>query len=423
MRWVIFLQLAVLTSAALGQNAPKPASQAEPKSVTVPMAIDHNRVVIDVDVATPNGTMQRIHAWVDNGDPDLWLSQHVANLMGLTVSCNGQICSARPTPPAVSLEIVVGGMKIFASGMREIKVPADGRAVATGLNAEMNLPSTVLRNYDVLIDFLDRKLTIAQTGTLKFNGVKTKVIVSSENGLIEVPSQIENKKYNLGLDIGSSINFLAGDLFEKLSATHADWPHMTGTVGPANMWGADVELKWKLMRIGRLQYGPLFLTSVPVVSLPPETVAFFEKRAGVTTDGLLGSEALSNYRVGLDYAHSTVYFDIGRTFNFPDFDVIGLILRPEDDGCFTILGVADFDGKASVTEVKAGDHLVAVDGISVQGSTMGHVWLMLGGSPGLERTLTIERAGKQFTVIAKVQHFLGETEEDKSNSKGKSPKN
>ena len=31
-----------------------------------------------------------------------------------------------------------------------------------------------------------------------------------------------------------------------------------------------------------------------------------------------------NYRVGLDYAHSTVYFDIGRTINFPDFNVVGI---------------------------------------------------------------------------------------------------
>jgi C-terminal processing protease CtpA/Prc len=144
-------------------------------------------------------------------------------------------------------------------------------------------------------------------------------------------------------------------------------------------------------------------------------------RVGVPTAGLLGANALMNYRVGLDYAHSTVYFDIGRTFNFPDFDVIGLILRPEDDGRFTILGIADFDGKPSVDGVQAGDHLVAVDSIPVSGSSMGQVWSMLGGEPGKERTLTVERAGKQFTVVAKVQHFLGETA-DKDEGKRKTKK-
>ena len=136
------------------------------------------------------------------------------------------------------------------------------------------------------------------------------------------------------------------------------------------------------------------------------------------TAGLLGSEALLNYRVGLDYAHSTVYFDIGRSFNFPDFDVVGLILRPEDDGRFTILGIADFEGKPSVPQgddgVQAGDHLIAVDGIPVPGSTMGQVWSLLGGSPGTERTLTVERAGRQFTMAAKCSTSWVSAEENQS---------
>ncbi len=109
-------------------------------------------------------------------------------------------------------------------------------------------------------------------------------------------------------------------------------------------------------------------------------------------------------------------------FNFPDFDVIGLILRPEDDGRFTILGVADLDGKPSVPmagRIQAGDHLIAVDGIPVRGSTMGQVWAMLGGTPGQERRLTIERAGKQFTVAAKVRAFPGGTAGRKRTKKKK----
>src|SRR5258708_38351400 len=122
-------------------------------------------------------------------------------------------------------------------------------------------------------------------------------------------------------------------------------------------------------------------------------MAFFEKRAAIPTAGLLGAEALMNYRIGLDYAHSAVYFEIGRTFNFPDFDVIGLILRPEDDGRFTILAVADYDGKPSVPEVQAGDQLIAVDGIPRHGPTLGQVLVMLGGGPRKERHRTLEPAG------------------------------
>ncbi len=177
------------------------------------------------------------------------------------------------------------------------------------------------------------------------------------------------------------------------------------------------------MRLDRLQYGPLFLDNVAEVEFPKEQMEFFDKRAGVTTVGLFGSSALLNYRVGLDYARSTVYFEFGRNFNFPDFDVIGLTLRPEDDGRFTILGIADFEGLPSVQMgpggVQPGDHLVAVNGIPVGGSTMGQVWAALGGTPGQERKLTVERVGRQFTVVAKVQHFLGERPDQEERKKKK----
>lgn len=382
------------------------------------MTLDHNRVIIDVDVTSSNGATQRVHAWVDNGNADLEMSRRFAGLIGLTVTCDDKACSA-PPPAAMT----IGTMNLPLTGVKEVNIPlkreSGASGMAPGVNAEINIPSVILRNYDVLVNFPDHKFTIGQPGSLKFNGVKSKMLLNPGNGIIQIPSEIDNKKYNLGLDLGSSISFLSGELFDKLSTTHPGWPCMTGAIGPANMWGSDVEVKWKLLRVERVQYGPLFLSGIPVVGLPRETIAFFEKRAGVSTVGTLGSEALLNYRVGLDYAHSTAYFDIGRTFNFPGFDVIGLILRPEDDGRFTILGAADFNGKASVPEVQAGDHLVAVDGTLLQSSTMGQAWRMLGGSPGQERTLTIERGGEQFTVSAKVQHFLGETED---NSKGKSPK-
>lgn len=420
MRLATFLQIAVLSGTAVAQSTSKQALL-EAKFDTVPMTLDHDRVIIDVDVASSGGATQRVHAWMDNGNTDLEMSRRLAALIGLAVTCGDKACSA--LPPA---SITIGTVKILLTSVEEVKIPlkqeSGGSVMAQGLKAEINIPSLILRNYDVLVNFPEHKFTIGQPGSLKFNGVKIKMLVNARNGIIEIPSEIDNKKYNLGLDLGSSISFLSEELFDKLSTAHPDWPRMTGAIGPANMWGADVESKWTLLRVERVQYGPLFLSRIPVVSLPQETRDFFEKRAGVSTVGVLGTEALLNYRVGFDYAHSTAYFDIGRTFNFPDFDVVGLILRPEDDGRFMIVGVADFDGKASVPEVQAGDHLVAVDGTPVQGSTMGQVWSMLGGASGQDRMLVVERGGKQFSVSAKVQHFLGENEDD-SDSKKKSRKN
>lgn len=392
------------------------------KVVTVAATIDHNRVVIRADLRLPDGSNETVGVWVDNGNPELNLSRRVASLLGLALKCGDEECSA--PPPA---DLVIAGMRIPLSAVKEAKIPLrpvnEAAVLAGGVNAEINLPSSILRQYDVLIDFVERKFTIGAPGTIHFRGSSAKVLVNAENGLIQVPSQIEGKKYNLALDLGSCISFLSEDLFDKLAAAHADWPRMTGAVGSANMWGAPEEAKWKVMRMDRLQFGPLFLTNVPMVALPKPVLDFFEKRAAMPTIGVMGSNALLNYRVGIDYAHSIVYFDLGRTYNFPDFDVVGLILGPEGDGRYTILGVAEFEGKPSVPigdeGVQAGDHLAEVNGLAVAGLTMGQVWSMLGGTPGQEKKLTIERAGKQFLVVAKVQHFLGESPEETERKKKK----
>lgn len=379
--------------------------------VTVPATIDHNRVVIPADLRLPDGSTETVRAWVDNGNPDLYLSRRVATLLGLALKCGDDECSS--PPPG---EIVVGGMSIPLSAVKEAKIPLrpvnEAAVLALGMNAEINLPSSILRQYDVLIDFVDRKFSIGAPGTIHFHGSAGKALVNAQNGLIQIPSQIEGKKCNLALDVGSNISFLSEELFDKLAATHSYWPRMTGAVGSANMWGAPEETKWKVMSVERMQFGPLFLTNVPMVALPKAVVDFFEKRVAMPTVGLVGSNVLLNYRVGLDYPHSTVYFDLGRTYKFPDFDVVGLILRPEGDGRFTILGVADIDGKPSVDGVQSGDHLEAVNDLPVRGGTTGQVWSKLGGTPGQEKKLTIERTGKEFNVVAKVRHFLGESPED-----------
>jgi len=410
----------ILTTAVVAQSAP--ASQ--PKSVTVPFALDQGRIVIDVDILRPDGSTERVRGWVDNGTPDLYMNQRVANLTGVGDFCAGELCRGTPSPTA-PLEFSIGGMKIRPS-IQEIKIPAGKPAIAPGMSAEINIPAPVLRNYDVLIDFPDREFTIGVPGSLKFNGVKSKMMVNPSNGLIQVPSKVDNKNYDLGLDLGSSASFLTEDLFDKLSSVHPNWPNMTGAVGPFNTGEFNDEPKWKLMRVDRMQYGPLFLTDVAVVNQPADLSAQVSNPRRAVFEppgrsaGLLSSEALLNYRVGLDYAHSSVYFDIGRTVKLPDFDVVGLILRPEGDNRFTIVAVADFDGAPSVADVHAGDHLVAVGDNPIAEFTLGQVWALLEGSPGQERKLTIERAGKQLSVVAKVQHFLGDAhlnEEAKPKSK------
>src|SRR6516162_9712034 len=117
------------------------------KSITVPAAIDHNRVVINVDLPLPDGSSQTVRAWVDNGNPDLYMSRHLATLLGLAVTCSEQECTAPPPK-----ELFIGGVTIPLTALKEVKIPLRpvnaASILAPGMNVEINLPSTILRHYD-----------------------------------------------------------------------------------------------------------------------------------------------------------------------------------------------------------------------------------------------------------------------------------
>lgn len=372
-----------------------------PKSVTVPVTLDHNRVVIDVYLPLPDGTGKRVRALVNTGSSELKMSERTGALFG-ELQCDSQSCTA--TPPK---ELVIGGIKISLAGISSARTPVNVPKdfMIPGMSPEITLPSTVLRNYDVVIDYANRQFTIGEPGSVKFQGTEVKVQINSQ-GSIETSSIVQGETHTLELDTGTSISFIASDLVAQWHVAHPTWPYMKGAVGAANMFGTPDEMDREVLQIPSLRMGSGTLGSVLVASCPPDLLQQLQERAGKDAIGLVGGEALRNYRVGIDYAHQQVYLDrVGRNIG-EVVDGVGLTLHPEPDGRFIVLAVLDVNGKPSVPEVKPGDVLVGVDGAPATGATLGQVWSLLGGTPGQVRTLTMERDGKRFTVDAPVRRFL-----------------
>ena len=376
-------------------------AQTGSKSVTVPITLDHNRIVIDVFLPMPDGTSKRVRAWVDSGNPDLVMSRRVAALEG-AVSCEGPVCKA--TPPR---DIVIGGMKIplgLSTALAPAQDPAD--VMIAGMSPEMNLPTQVLRNYDIVLDYANRELTVGEPGSVPFPGKASKAEIST-TGQIEVVSQIAGQTYNLALDTGASISGLSSELISRWHKVHASWPFLTGAVGAANRYGTPDEVEVQVLRVPSLRFGNVDLASVAFATLGPQAFPLLAKQAeGETMIGRLGGNAFRNYRVGIDYAHGTVYLDRLTAVAPPDMDVVGLTLRPERDGRYLVVAVVNYAGKPSVAGVGPGDVLVGVDGAPATGATMGQVWSLLGGRAGQTRALTLERGGQRFTVAATVRRFL-----------------
>ena len=395
-------------------------AQEKPKSVTVPITLDHNRTIIDVYLPLPDGNTKRVRGWVDNGNPELTITKGLADKLGLLLSGDpGPNDNPNQQSVQIPATVQIGGITISLGGVKSAKAVLKGESIAPGSSAEINIPSTVLRNYDVVFDYPNRQLTIGPPGSISFQGTATKAQINPQNGLIQIASKIDGADYTVSFDAGSSTSLLSAELLEKWLKAHPSWPHLTGAIGSANMWGAEDETQWQLLRIPSLNFGGSPLKSIVVASFPEKNMKWYQDRAGVPTIGFIGASAFVDSRVGIDYAHSALYIQRTQTKPAPDMDVVGLTLRPEPDEKYTVIGVVDYSGKPSVADVKAGDTLVGVDGAPATGATMGQVWSLLGGTPGTTRTLTLERDGKRFSVDATVRRFLAPTGNSSAKAKPK----
>ncbi len=380
------------------------AQTSAPNSATVPITLDHNRVIIDVYLPMADGSKTRVRAWVDPGDTKVSITEALARKLGLAVHEE----RADDRTSQVPRELLVGDSRIDLSGIKEATALKED-SIAPGSSASIKLPAPILRQHDVVIDYVDREFTIAKAGTVRFEGTPVPVSVG-ESGLLQMPCTITGQKNTISFDPGTSVSWISGELLTQWRKSHPEWPSMVGAVGPANLWGLPSEPDWRVVRIPAIECGSIELTNGIAVPLDEGTMRWYQKRAGVPTIGLIGADALLNYRVGIDYKHSCVYFKRRSKYTPLGIDVVGVTLRPEADGRYTIIGVAQKNAKPSVPDAKVGDTLVTVDNARVKGGTMGQAWSLLSGSPGDVRSLGLIRDGTPLTVKATVYRFLPATE-------------
>lgn len=376
-------------------------------SATVPITLDHNRIIIDVYLPMRDGSKTRVRGWVDPGDTEMSISEALSKKLGLTI-VGGNPDAKKSQVPA---ELLVGAMKIDLGAIKEARALME-ESIAPGTSASIKLPATVLRNYDLIIDYLNREFTIATPGAVHWEGTATQASIGQSTGLIQLDCKLAGGRHTVSFDPGSSVSWLSGELISKWHKIHPRWPSMVGAIGPANLWGSEAEPGWRLLRIPEIECGNVAFTNGVAVPLSEDAFDWFQKRAGVPTIGLIGADVLLNFRVGIDYGQARVYFKQLSKYTPPGIDAVGVILRPDDNRRYTVIGVADHEGKPSVPEIKKGDTLLTVDNARVSGGTMGQVWSLLSGSPGDMRTLGLERDGKPLTVKATVYRFLPSVTEE-----------
>ena len=384
------------------------------RSVTVPVTLDHNRMLVEAEVQQKDGRWRKATLWVDTGNPTFYLSRSLARDLGIDLSTAGKTANndVNPeVPPPAGIRI--GGMQVNFEGVRS-KVMLEPFWLFSTMHNDANLPSTVLKRYQIVFDYPKRQLTIAEPGSLEPQGVRSSASVHPLTGIIQLDAVIDGEKLSFALDNGASYSFVSIEVVERFSKRHLDWPRVIGTLGCANMWGwwPPDEQKLPVVRFPEILWGQTRLTGVGIVGVPrlgpdgPTLGAWYSQKAARPVDGFLGPNAFKAFRVEIDYANGAVYFEKGAESDLHDMDTVGLTLQPQADGRYRVIGVTQKDGKPAVQGVEPGDSLLQIGELKVTGLTMGAVADALRGNPGDVRILLLERNGKIIEIEAKVANFL-----------------
>jgi predicted aspartyl protease len=376
----------------------------EPRQATVPFTLDHNRMIVEAQFVRPDGTPRKARAWVDTGSQHLVVAESLARDLGLDLSGlrkDGTQDSADSSSPAPTVRL-----GRFPLDMKGIKVRVfPGTNLRAGVPAEAMVPASAFRHDHVVFDYPALRMTVARPGTLRPRGTAVPCRVNPETGLFQIAALLDGESVQMGVDNGSAGTWVSEALTAAWRARHPDWPHATGALGSANFFGFPFETQGALMRLPELRIGTLSARDVAVLGLPQGLFDWYSQKSAGAVAGFIGANILQGFRLEVDFPNAMTYWEAGPPPNAGDLDMVGLTLRPEAGGAFTIAGVAMKDGKAAVGGVQPGDVLIRVDALDAQGALMGQVVAALRGKPGATRTLVIERDGKRLTVEAKVTRF------------------
>jgi len=385
---------------ALSASLAHVPEQKQLRSVTVPFTLDHNRVFVDLEFIGPSGSGRRVHAFVDSGSgADLVMARSLIDGLHLD--------------EAKHIHIRLGGMPLVFDEEKVSMAGLPGNTTLYGEHdIEANLPSTILQNYDVVLDYAKRTLTLAPPKSLRHAGTMISCRVNHETGMISADMKIAGETYAVAIDNGAAYTWFSKPVVETWIAQNPDWLRGSGAVGDANMNGATDEATAIVARAPALLLGNMKLQQVGIVgyrnavdSEHEDMFAWYSKKTSEPVIGWIGGNVLKSFRVELDFAENATYWMQQTPLDSHDLDQVPITINPEPGGSFTVIGVAEQKGQKLLDEVKPGDKLVQVGDLKTDGATIGQVIEALHGKPGETRLLILDRNGQTARINAAVAQF------------------
>ena len=370
--------------------------QAISRSASEHFLIDHNRIFVELEFVRPDRSIRNALAFIDSGDPNFEFTAGLAKELGLD----------KDNP----IRARFGGMDLNVTP--KIQARADeGESIFAGMVVEANLPSTVLAQYDVVLDYGNRTLTMAPPGSLKHEGTLIPCKINPKTRLISVQAEIDGQNYALAIDAGSAYTWIDQAVAKQWIKAHSQWVRGVGAVGDANMNGALPELTGTILRLPVIHVGTLAFEQTGALAVSggwdkggPNLFQWYSQKTPEPVAGFIGGNILRQFRVEIDYANAATYWKRIAPLDPSDLDQVGITIGVHG-GKYSVIALPTQNGKVAVHGIAVNDELLSVDGVAVTGATMGKVLTALHGRPGEIRRLVLERNGKSFIVKAPITRF------------------
>ncbi|HST50951.1 MAG TPA: aspartyl protease family protein [Pyrinomonadaceae bacterium] len=212
----------------------------------------------------------------------------------------------------------------------------------------------------VRVDYEQKLLTFTKPSSFAYRGAATPVPFELERFLPIVRGEVDGISARFGLDTGDrSALTLKSPFVAQYRLREKYAPKVEAVTG----WGIGGPIRAQVVRVSDLKFGVVEIRE-PLTRLSSQKAGAF---ASGDVAGNVGGAILKQFTVTFDYGRRLLYFEKNSSYGRRDaYDRAGLWLsRSEDGRSFEVFDVVE-GGPAAEAGLKAGDRVVALDGVSVE---------------------------------------------------------
>lgn len=381
-------------------------AQDQPKvhHVTVPMSVEGNAPIVTLTFKRPGGGVRTARFLFDSGGGAIILDEELAADIGLkpegaTISDEGQQYKPVDVPAAF-----VGKMPVDLR-ISKAFVHLGATSFTKRDKVEGMLPGKALEQYQVVLDYPRQLFSVGEAGSVPHLGKRLLCPYIASSGHPRVEVGIDRVTYGFLLDTGTKLTLIRGDILQKWSKKHPDWPRSTGAVGPANEDGSS-DADVFLLRIPALQFGSFGLTHIAIASRSDETYSQTSYETPAPIIGALGGNVLSQFRVEIDYPEQLLFLEQSGKVEADDFDTVGLVLDINSAGQPVVRAVSSAASVVTRRNILPGDVIVRIGSFGKTAHTLTEAAQELSGAVGERKHLYILRRGKPTNVTVVVSRIL-----------------